>query len=102
MVTGGLPAGLKWTNNLAVNGSIQVVQGFATYSTNISYSVSGSTLTISWPATHQGWFLQAQTNNLNAGLGTNWVNIPGTDATTSTNLPVVPGNPSVFYRLKMP
>lgn len=102
VVTGAVSAGLTWTNKLAVDGTIQVVQGFATYATNISYSVSGSTLTVTWPATHQGWFLQAQTNSLSTGLGTNWVTIPGTDATTTTNLPIVPGNPSVFYRLKMP
>lgn len=102
VVTGAVTAGLTWTNKLAVDGTIQVVQSFATYPTNISYSVSGSTLTITWPATHQGWLLQAQTNSLSAGLGTNWVTIPGTDAVTSTNLTIVPGNPTVFYRLKMP
>jgi autotransporter-associated beta strand protein len=101
-VTGGLAAGLSWTNKLGINGTIQVVQGFATYSTNITFTVNNSTLTISWPATHQGWSLQAQTNSLSAGLGTNWVTIPGTDVVTSTNLSIVPGNPSVFYRLKMP
>lgn len=102
VVTGAVPAGLTWTNKLALDGTIQVVQSFATYPTNISYTVSGSTLTITWPATHQGWLLQAQTNNLNAGLGTNWVTIPGTGSVITTNLPIVPGNPSVFYRLKMP
>lgn len=101
-ITGG---GMNWTNKLAIDGSIQalsVASTIANYPTNISYTVSGSTLTITWPATHQGWLLQAQTNSLNAGLGTNWVTIPGTGSVTSTNLPVVPGNPSVFYRLKMP
>jgi len=101
-VTGGLAAGLGWTNKLAANGTIQVVQSFASYSTNISYAVSGSTLTVSWPATHQGWFLQSQTNTSGVGLGTNWVTITGTDSVISTNLPIVHGNPSVFYRLKMP
>ena len=101
-VTGGLAAGFAWTNKLAVSGTIQVVQSFATYSTNISYTISGSTLTVSWPATHQGWFLQSQTNTLGVGLNTNWATITGTDSVISTNLPIVPGNPSVFYRLKMP
>ena len=101
-IAGGVPAGLGWTNKLADNGTIQVVQSYATYPTNISYSVSGSTLTISWPATHQGWFLQAQTNNLSKGLGTNWVTVPGSDSVITTNLTIIPGNPTVFYRLKMP
>ena len=34
-------------------------------------------LQFSWPADHTGWQLQAQTNNLTSGLGTNWVNVPG-------------------------
>ena len=101
-ITGGVPAGLGWTNNLALNGTIQVVQSFATYPTNINFSVNGSTLNISWPGTHQGWSLQAQTNTLNKGLGTNWVSIPGTSSVISTNLTIVPGSPTVFYRLKMP
>lgn len=101
-VTGGLAAGLGWTNKLAANGTIQVVQSYASYSTNISYTVSGSTLIITWPATHQGWFLQSQTNTLGVGLSTNWATITGSDSVISTNLPIVPGNPSVFYRLKMP
>jgi autotransporter-associated beta strand protein len=98
-------AGVTWTNKLAVDGSIAVFSltpPIVTYPTNLSYSVSGSTLTVSWPATHQGWVLQAQTNNLVVGLGTNWITIPGTASVTSTNLPINPANPTVFYRLSTP
>jgi Passenger-associated-transport-repeat len=60
-----------------------------------SVTGGGTTLSLSWSP---GWKLQAQTNSLSTGLGTNWVYI--TDGTAnSTNLPIVPGNPSVFYRL---
>ena len=99
IVTGGLSAGLGWTNKLAANGTIQVVQTTATYSTNISSTVSSNTLTVSWPTTHLGWYLQSQTNQLTKGLGTNWATIPGTSSVTSTNLSIVTTNPSVFYRL---
>ena len=34
-------------------------------------------LTLSWPADHTGWRLQAQTNNPTTGLGTNWFDVPG-------------------------
>ena len=98
-VTGG---GVTWTNLLGSNGTIQVIPSMATYSTNITYGVTNNILTISWPATHQGWVLQAQTNSLNAGLGTNWVTIPGTSSVITTNLTINPANPSVFYRLSTP
>lgn len=75
----------------------------ATYPTNISYTVinGGTELSLNWPATHLGWTLQAQTNTLNVGLTTNgWVDVPGTASVITTNLPIVPGNPAVFYRLR--
>lgn len=65
--------------------------------TNITYTVSGSQLVLNWPD-GQGWQLQSQTNNLNVGLTTNWVTVPG--AVPPFTNTIVPGNPSVFYRLK--
>lgn len=98
-VTGG---GATWSNNLATDGSIVVLSTVASYSTNISYSVNGSTLTISWPATHLGWILQQQTNSLGAGLGTNWTDVAGSSAVTSTNITISPSVPTAFYRLSHP
>jgi autotransporter-associated beta strand protein len=103
-VTGGSTmnitgAGANWVNNLAVDGSIQVLNVIAKYPTNITTSVSGSTLTVTWPATHLGWSLQAQTNSLAVGIANNWVTIPGTASVTSTNLTINPANGAVFYRL---
>ena len=68
----------------------------------LTNSVSGSTLTLSWPADHLGYSLQAQTNALNVGLKTNWVAVPGTASVTTTNLPINKANPTVFYRLVYP
>jgi len=75
----------------------------ASYPTNITANVinGGTTLALSWPATHLGWTLQAQTNSLNVGLTTNgWVDVLGTASVTSTNIPIVPSNPTVFFRLR--
>jgi len=91
--------GVIWTNKLAVDGSIEVLNVIPTYPTNITTSVSGNTLTVSWPATHLGWSLQAQTNTLSVGLANNWATIPGTASVTSTNIAINPANPTVFYRL---
>jgi len=46
--------------------------------------------------------LQSQTNAINAGLSTNWLTIPGTDATNQALVPVNPANGSVFFRLIYP
>ncbi len=89
-----------WTNNLAVDGSIAVINPVNTNPPVILSSYNGSTLSLSWPD-NQGWTLQMQTNNLATGLGTNWVDVPGSDALTSTNIPVDVTQPTVFYRLKL-
>lgn len=101
-VTGG---NATWNNHLALDGSIQVQSvssGVLAYPTNISYTVSGSTLHISWPADHLGWELAAQTNTLSTGLANNWVTNTGTASVTSTNLTINPANGAVFYKLVHP
>ena len=34
-------------------------------------------MTLTWPTDHTGWRLQSQTNSLNVGINTNWVEVPG-------------------------
>ena len=55
-----------------------------------------------WPATHIGWRLQAQTNSLTAGLGTNWTDISGAVFTNQISIPIASTNDSVFFRLIYP
>lgn len=94
--------GLAWQNHLAVDGSIAVVSSVATNPTDLTCTVSGGTLHLSWPANYLGWHLQEQTNLLSIGLSTNWVTIPGSDTITSTNIPINPAIPTVFYRMVYP
>jgi len=94
-----LTAGLSWTNNLALNGTIAVLSSIATNPTNISFSVSGNQLSLHWPADHLGWWLQSQTNSLSVGLATNWVDVAGSSSVTSTNITMDPTKPTVFFRL---
>jgi len=100
-ISGSPGVGLGWSFNPA-NGMVTVVNGLASNPTNITVSVVGHTLTLSWPADHLGWRLQSQVNSLSTGLGTNWFDIAGSDAVTSTNLPIDPASPAVFYRLRNP
>jgi len=111
-VTGGetltisnVSGNVVWTNMLATDGTITVLSvgsAIAAYPTNISFSAGAGQLSLTWPATHLGWILQAQTNGLGTGLTTNWVDVPGTAAVTVTNLPVGAVNPTVFFRLRHP
>ena len=59
----------------------------------MTFTNSGSSLQI----TFTGGTLQAQTNALSSGLGTNWVNYPGSSPVT---VPIDPANGSVFFRVK--
>lgn len=107
IVTGGLGAGLGWTNNLAVDGSVAViaVSTVATNPTNLVSSVSGTTLSLSWPSDHLGWFLQTQTNSRSIGLKpqTNfWFDVTGSQLITNTSITIERTNPTVFFRLRSP
>jgi len=83
-------------------GSLVIQSPVASYSTNVSFSVSGSTMTISWPTTHLGWILQAQTNGLSSGLGNTWFDVAGSASVTTVNIGINANSPSVFYRLRHP
>jgi autotransporter-associated beta strand protein len=94
------------TANLAVNGTIQVASavstGVSTIPTNITTVVTGNQLNLSWPADHIGWRLQVQTNGLNVGLGTNWLDVPGSTAVDNVNMTISPANGAVFFRMVYP
>lgn len=101
-IIGSPGAGLAYRFN-PTNGVLSVV-AFTTASnpTNITFSVSGNTLALSWPLDHLGWFLQSQTNSLATGLKNNWVDVAGSDSVTQTNITINPANPTAFFRLRAP
>jgi autotransporter-associated beta strand protein len=86
---------------LAGPGSL-LVSPVATNPTNITAVVVGNQYQLSWPASHTGWSLQAQTNNLSTGLSGNWVTVPGSASVNQINVPINPANGSVFFRLIYP
>ena len=70
----------------------------------LNYTICPDGLWMSWPADHIGWRLQAQTNSLQSGLGTNWTDIHR-ELVLITNqvlLPLGSANGSVFLRLIYP
>jgi autotransporter-associated beta strand protein len=106
-VTGGntltvTGAGVTWTNKLATDGSIEVLSTVSTTPTDITFSVSGNNLVLSWPADHTGWRLQSQTNSINVGLTTNWSDVAGSTLVNQVVVPINPANGAVFFRLVYP
>jgi len=95
-------AGVTWTNKLAVDGTIAVLAVTSVTRTNISYSLSGNNLTLSWPADHIGWTLQVQTNAPGNGLSTSWSNVAGSASVNQVVIPIIRTNGSVFFRLVYP
>ena len=94
---------LAWnTNTLATDGTLRVSSVVSTAPVTITYTLAGSLLSLSWPADHIGWRLQAQTNSIAVGLGTNWFDVPNSTATNQMTFTLDPTVGSVFYRLLYP
>ena len=105
--TNDVPNNVKytWTDTIGANGKITVASVTSLVNqnpTNITSVVNGSNLELSWPADHTGWTLQAQTNALSVGLGTNWVAVPGSTLVNGVTNAINPANGSVFYRMVYP
>jgi autotransporter-associated beta strand protein len=85
---------------IAGSGSLLVASPVATNPTNITVSVSGSTLNLSWPAEHLGWTLQ--TNSVSLANTNFWFPYPGSSGLTNVAIPISPSQPNVFFRLVYP
>jgi hypothetical protein len=83
--------------------SIQVsARPMAATAPSMTMAHTSGQLTLFWPADHTGWLLQAQTNGLNTGLGTNWVTLGDSDTNNQASIPIDTTNGSVFFRLIHP
>jgi hypothetical protein len=91
-------SGSESTNSLQASATVLP----SSVPTNILVQVSSGQLQLSWPQDHLGWQLQIQTNSLNVGLWTNWVNVPNSTTTNQIFISVNSTNGSVFLRLKSP
>jgi hypothetical protein len=100
------PTGLTnytWTTNLSVDGSITLASGgvtaVATNPTNMTFSASGNTLTITWPGDHLGWALQSNSVSLTAS--NQWFTIPGSTTVTDEVLNIDKTQTNVFFRMQI-
>jgi hypothetical protein len=67
---------------------------------NVAFN--GGQVQLTWPQDHTGWSLQAQTNSIQTGIGTNWVTVPASTLTNQMIFPINPANGTVFFRLIYP
>jgi len=67
--------------------------------TNITVSVSGNQLSLSWPTNYIGWLLLSNSTGL---ASTNWFPVPGSGNTNRVQIAIQPGLTNVFYRLSIP
>jgi autotransporter-associated beta strand protein len=68
--------------------------------TNITFSLTGNLLTLSWPANYTGWLLQSNAASL--ATPNAWFTVPGSANTNSVQFTINPATASVFYRMAHP
>ena len=86
-----------WENDLAANGSVKVLTVAPIPPPVLTNSHSGNSLTFSWSGPFK---LQVQTNSVSIGISNNWSYYPAGGASPVT-VPIIPGNPTMFFRLSL-
>lgn len=81
-------------------GAIRVASPVAPNPTNMTFSVSGGTLALTWPGSHLGWY--AQSNSVDIAGSNLWFDIPGSQSVTNLNIAINPALQKVFFRLRRP
>jgi hypothetical protein len=101
-------AGVTWDlSQLNTLGRVTTIgpAGPPTTPPTMGFSVSGGSLDLSWPASHIGWELRLQTNNLAQGFSTNpadWAIVPNSTTTNRVIVTIDAARPTEFYRLVLP
>jgi len=85
-----------------VNSASVAAQPVSLVPPRINFGTASHSVQLGWPQNHLGWQLQMQTNAPAAGLGTNWVSLPGSNTTNQLSFLVDPTEGSVFFRLFHP
>jgi fibronectin-binding autotransporter adhesin len=81
-------------------GVLSLASDIASTPTNITFTVSGANLSLTWPESHKGWF--AQSNSIGLAAPNAWYDIAGSDSGTNLNVTINPALPQVYFRLRQP
>ncbi len=90
---------LQWVFQ-PTSGVLRVVSTVANDPTNISYTVTGTTLTLTWPPEYAGWLIQS--NSVSVTDSNAWYDVPGSDNATTLDVPLDSQQVNVFYRMRRP
>ena len=110
LVAGPVPASVTVGGNGAANAaSLQIIGGelYLTVAaslpgtrTNLTFSVTGDQLNLSWPSSYTGWLLQS--NSVSLLLTNDWFTVPGSAGTNCVQITIPPTQGCVFCRLAHP
>ena len=81
-------------------GALQIGSAIASNPTNMTFTVTGNTGTLTWPADHLGWLVQS--NSISLTVPADWQDISNTAAMTNYSFTIDPAQVNVFYRLRHP
>ena len=87
-----------YTGNLSFIGNTLLLNITARIPPTLTVNQAGNSLQFSWTNSLGNFKLQSQTNNLNVGLSTNWLDYPGGD-TSPLIVPLDAVPDTVFFRL---
>jgi hypothetical protein len=68
--------------------------------TNLTVSLAGNQMNLSWPTNYLGWLLQSNSEGLTAGNG--WFTVPGSSGTNRFQITISRNQTNVFYRMVSP
>ena len=98
------PAGIYDSTSAAPyltgTGLLKVLSSIASNPTNLTFTVTGNTGNLSWPADHLGWLVQS--NSISLTVPADWQDISNTAAMTNYSFTIDPAQVNVFYRLRHP
>jgi hypothetical protein len=68
--------------------------------TNLTFSLTGNHLHLTWPSNYTGWLLQS--NSASLKMTNAWSAVPGSASTDSIQITISPAQSNVFYRMAHP
>jgi autotransporter-associated beta strand protein len=81
-------------------GIVKVISTMATTPTNIVFKLDANMLSLEWPGSHLGWYVQSNSVGI-ADQGA-WYDVPASQQTTNLNITVDLSVGNVFYRMRRP
>lgn len=85
----------------SVNSTEVPARAVSMIPSQLTFTADSAQMQFTWPADHQGWRLEMQTNLSSSGVNTNWVTVTNSTATNQISVPVDP-TANAFFRLAYP